>query len=47
MNFTSNNGSQNTFVYRPRLDTLELKKEKVTDYVPIWKSNRNPIWKST
>ena len=29
--FTSNNGSQNTFVYQPILDTLELKKS--TDYV--------------
>ena len=29
--FTSNNGSQNTFVYQPILDTLELKKG--TDYV--------------
>ena len=24
--FTSNDGSQNTFVYQPKLDTLELKK---------------------
>ena len=27
--FTSNGGSQNTFVYQPSFDTLELKKEKV------------------
>ena len=27
--FTSNDGSQNTFVYQPTLDTLELKKAKV------------------
>ena len=27
--FTSNDGSQNTFVYQPTLDTLELKKTKV------------------
>ena len=37
--FTSNNGSQNLFVYRPTLDTLELKgidyvlMDKGTDYV--------------
>ena len=31
--FTSNNGSQNTFVYQPTLDALELKKYKGTDYV--------------
>ena len=27
MYFTSNDGSQNTFVYQPTLDTLELKKK--------------------
>ena len=27
--FTSNDGSQNTFVYQPTLDTLELKKTRV------------------
>ena len=27
MNFTSNDGSQNTFVYQPTLDILEFKKE--------------------
>ena len=37
--FTSNDGSQNTFVYQPTLDTLELKKDKGTDYVLSWKSN--------
>ena len=31
--FTSNDGSQNTFVYQPTLDTLGLKKDKGTDYV--------------
>ena len=31
--FTSNYGSQNTFVYQPTLDTLEFKKDKCTDYV--------------
>ena len=31
--FTSNDGYQNTFVYQPTLDTLELKKEKSTEYV--------------
>ena len=35
--FTSNDGSQNTFVYQPALDTLELKKG--TDYVLSWNSN--------
>ena len=39
MYFTSNEGSQNTFVYKPTLDTLELKKDKGTDYVIRWKSN--------
>ena len=33
----SNNGSQNTIVYQPTLDTLELKKDKGTDYVLSWK----------
>ena len=31
--FTSNDGSQNIFVYQPILDTLELKRDKGTDYV--------------
>ena len=31
-------GSQNTFVYQPTLDTLELEKDKGTDYVLNWKS---------
>ena len=31
--FISNDGSQNMFVYQPTLDTLELKKDKGTDYV--------------
>ena len=31
--FASNDGSQNAFVYQPAVDVLELKKEKVTDYV--------------
>ena len=39
MYFTSNDGSQNKFVYQPTLDTLELKKDKRNDYVLIWKSN--------
>ena len=39
MYFTSNDGSQNKFVYQPTLDTLELKKDKRIDYVLIWKSN--------
>ena len=37
--FTSNYGSQNTLLYQPTLDTLELKKDKGTDYVLSWKSN--------
>ena len=28
INFINNNGSQNTFVYQPTLDTLELKKRQ-------------------
>ena len=36
--FTSNDGSQITFVYQPTLDTLELKKGEGTDYVVSWKS---------
>ena len=36
--FTSNDGSQNTFVYQQAIDTLELKKDKGTDYVLSWKS---------
>ena len=36
--FTSYDGSQNTFVDQPILDTLELKKDKGTDYVLRWKS---------
>ena len=38
--FTSNDGSQNTFVYQPTIDTLELNKDKGTDYVLSWKSKR-------
>ena len=36
--FKSNDGSQNTFFYQPTLDTLELNKNKGTDYVLSWKS---------
>ena len=39
MQFTSNDGSQDAFVYQQTLDTLELKKGKGTDYVLSWKSN--------
>ena len=35
---TSNDGSQNTFIYQPTLDSLELKKDKGADYVLSWKS---------
>ena len=38
ISFTSNDGSQNTFVYQPTLDTLELKKDKRNYYVLSWKS---------
>ena len=37
--FTSHDGSQNTFVYQPTLDTLQLKKYKSIGYVLSWKSN--------
>ena len=37
--FTSNDGSQNTFVYQLTLGTLELKIYKGADYVLSWKSN--------
>ena len=37
--FTSNDRSQNTFYYQSTLDTLELKKEKGSDYILSWKSN--------
>ena len=36
--FTSNDGSQNKFLYQPTLDALEFKKDKGTDYVLSWKS---------
>ena len=36
--FTSNDGSQNTFVYQSALDALELKKHKGTGYFLSWKS---------
>ena len=36
--FASNDGSQNTSVYQPTLDVLELKKDKDTDYVLSLKS---------
>ena len=36
--FTSNDGSQNTFIYQPTLDTLELKKDKGIDYALSLKS---------
>ena len=39
MYFTSNDGSQNTFVHQPTPDTLEFKKGKAADYVLCWKSN--------
>ena len=36
--FTSNDGSQNTLIYKPALNILEFKKYKGTDYVLSWKS---------
>ena len=36
--FTSIDGSQNTFVYQPTVDALELKEDKGTVYVLSWKS---------
>ena len=36
--FTSNDGSQVTFVYQATLYTIELKKDKDIDYVFSWKS---------
>ena len=38
MCFRSNDRFQNTFVYQPALDILELKNIKVTDYDLTWKS---------
>ena len=37
ISFTRNDGSQDTFVYQPTHDTLELKKAKGIDYVLSWK----------
>ena len=37
--FTSNDESQNLSFYQPTLDTLELKKDKVIDYVLSSKSD--------
>ena len=46
--FISNDGSKSTFVYQRILDTLELKKDKSTDYVINWKSkglfNSKPLY---
>ena len=39
MYLTSNDGSQNTFVYHPTLDMLGLRKDKGIDYVLSCKSN--------
>ena len=38
MYFTSNDRSENTFVYQPTHDALESKKGKGTDFVISWKS---------
>ena len=37
--FTNNDGSQKTFVYQTTLDTVELEKDRGTDYILTWKSN--------
>ena len=39
MYFTSFDGSQNTFVNQVKINTLELKKSKCTDYVVTQKLN--------
>ena len=39
MYFASKDGYQNTIVYQPTIDTLELKKDRGIDCVLIWKSN--------
>ena len=36
--FFGDDGFQNMFVYQPKLDILELKKDKGTNYVLSWKS---------
>ena len=36
--FTKNDGTQNTFVYQPTLDALELKKDKGIENTVRWKS---------
>ena len=38
MYFTRNDKSQSMMVCQPKLDTLQLKKDKGTDYVLKWKS---------
>ena len=36
--FFGDDGSQNVFIYQRKLSTLELKKDKGTNYVFSWKS---------
>ena len=38
INFFVDDGFQNMFFYQPTLDTLELKKDRGSDYVLSWKS---------
>ena len=38
IHFTSDYGSQNMFVYQPAFSVLELKIEKGTEYIIVWKS---------
>ena len=36
--FTSDDGSENMFVYQPNLNVLRLKKDKCIEYIISWKS---------
>ena len=38
ISFTSDDGSQNIFVYQTIINVLELKKGKSTEYIISWKS---------
>ena len=40
IDFTSNDEFQNNFVYQPILDSLELRKDKGTEYIVSRKSKR-------
>ena len=47
MLFTNDGGSQNMFLCQPTPDALELKTEKVIDYVHNWKSKGAYTFKFT